>query len=68
MASLVRLRSIGQCAVDVGTVRVAHDAKMRFALLLYLAIERGKQIPRGTLAECCGRVRRRIALGIHCGI
>jgi DNA-binding SARP family transcriptional activator len=51
MASLVRLRSIGQCAVDVGTVRVAHDAKMRFALLLYLAIERGKQIPRGTLAE-----------------
>ncbi len=51
MASLVRLRSIGQCAVDVGTVRVAHDARMRFALLVYLAIERGKQIPRSTLAQ-----------------
>jgi DNA-binding SARP family transcriptional activator len=51
MASLVHLRSLGQCAVDVGVVRVAHDAKMRFALLLYLVIERGKQIPRGTLAE-----------------
>ncbi len=51
MASLVRLRSLGQCAVDVGSVRIEHDAKMRFALLLFLAIERGKPIARSALAE-----------------
>jgi DNA-binding SARP family transcriptional activator len=51
MASLVRLRSLGQCAFDVGPVRIDPDAKMRFAMLLFLAIERGKQISRGALAE-----------------
>jgi DNA-binding SARP family transcriptional activator len=51
MASLVRLRSLGQCALDVGPVRIDQDAKMRFAMLLFLAIERGKPIPRSALAE-----------------
>jgi DNA-binding SARP family transcriptional activator len=51
MASLVRLRSLGQCAFDVGPVQITHDAKMRFAMLLFLAIERGKQIPRSALAD-----------------
>src|SRR5579862_3352082 len=51
MASLVRLRSLGQCAVDVGSVRIGQDAKMRFALLLFLALERGKPIARSTIAE-----------------
>ena len=51
MASQVRLQSLGQCALDVGRVQIGPDAKMRFAMLLMLAIERGKQVPRSMIAE-----------------
>jgi DNA-binding SARP family transcriptional activator len=49
--SQIRLRILGESVIQVGETIVEPSATHLFALLLYLAIERGKLIPRGQLAS-----------------
>lgn len=48
---MISLRTLGECAIEVGDRRVGPESEHVFALLLYLAIERGKHVGRGTLVE-----------------
>ena len=47
----VRLRIIGECAIEVGDRRVTPESSHLFALLLYLCVERGRAISRSELCE-----------------
>ena len=48
---MIRLRTLGECAIEVGERRVGPEAGHVFGLLLYLCVERGKHVGRGTLVE-----------------
>lgn len=47
----MRLRTLGECVIEVGEIRIAPDSKVVFALLLYLGLERGKRVLRAPLME-----------------
>jgi DNA-binding SARP family transcriptional activator len=49
--SQIRLRILGESVIQVGETIVEPSATHLFALLLYLAVERGKLISRGQLAS-----------------
>jgi DNA-binding SARP family transcriptional activator len=49
--SQIRLRILGECVIEVGENIVEPSATHVFALLLYLAIERGKLVTRSQLAS-----------------
>jgi DNA-binding SARP family transcriptional activator len=46
---MIKLRSIGQCLIEIGNSRLGPDAELIFALLTYLIVERGRPIPRTEL-------------------
>ena len=48
---MIRLRSLGQCSIETPTARLGPEAEILFATALYLAIERGRRIPRPALAR-----------------
>ena len=50
-ALMIRLRTLGDSTIEVGTSRIGPDSTVLFALLLYLAVERGRPIPRARLRE-----------------
>src|SRR5688572_33380537 len=48
---MVRLNALGQCAIEVGEVRLGPEQPYLFAIALYLIVERGKRIPRQALVD-----------------
>ncbi|MDQ3698940.1 MAG: AAA family ATPase [Gemmatimonadota bacterium] len=46
---MVRLRTLGQCVVEIGETKFGPEAELLFALVLYLAMEGGKRTGRGVL-------------------
>ena len=48
---MIRLRSLGECVIDLGEVQVGPPSEVLFALLLYLIVERGHRVPRARLVE-----------------
>lgn len=48
---MIRLRSLGQCAIEVGGVRIVPDAGVLFATLLYLVVEGERHVLRAELSE-----------------
>ncbi|MGI9077842.1 MAG: ATP-binding protein [Gemmatimonadaceae bacterium] len=47
---MIKLKTLGQCVIEIGENRVGPDAELLFALQLYLAMDRGRRIGRGALA------------------
>src|SRR5437764_15196448 len=45
------LTTLGKSAIELGASRVLPSAARKFALLLYLAMERGRRIPRAALRD-----------------
>jgi hypothetical protein len=43
---MIRVRTLGQCLIEVDGERVRPDATVVFAVLLYLSAERGKRVER----------------------
>ena len=48
---MIKLRTLGECVIEVGGERLAPDSDALFAALLYLCTERGRRVARTTLAE-----------------
>jgi DNA-binding SARP family transcriptional activator len=48
-SSMIRVRTLGQCAIQIDTVHVGPDAEVVFAALLVLTLERGRRVARGEL-------------------
>ena len=48
---MVKLRTLGECVIEVGENRIGPDSKVVFALLLYLGLQRGKRVARATLID-----------------
>jgi DNA-binding SARP family transcriptional activator/tetratricopeptide (TPR) repeat protein len=48
---MVRIRTLGECVIEVGENRIGPDSKVVFAILLYLGLQSGKAIPRTKLIE-----------------
>src|SRR5215208_2782285 len=48
---MVRLATLGECAIEVAESRIGPDAEMSFAALLVLAFEAGRRIPRQELIQ-----------------
>ena len=63
---MIKLRTLGECVIEVGGTRLAPDADLLFATLVYLVMERGRQIGRDALARLlwpgvpCDRARHRL--------
>ena len=47
---MIRIRTLGESTITVGTREISPKARALFQLLLYLGIERGRRIPRASLA------------------
>ena len=47
---MIRIRTLGESTITVGTREISPKARALFRLLLYLGIERGRRIPRASLA------------------
>ncbi len=61
--AVIRVRTLGEAVIEVGDTVVTPAARIRFALLLYCAAERGRRLTRGLLTELLwpgvpGRVAR----------
>ena len=48
---MVRLKALGQSAIEVGDTRLGPDQPYLFAIALYMIVERGKRIPRQALVD-----------------
>jgi DNA-binding SARP family transcriptional activator len=48
---MVRLRSLGQCVIEIGETRLTPAAERMFAITLYLVLEGGRPIGRRELME-----------------
>jgi DNA-binding SARP family transcriptional activator/tetratricopeptide (TPR) repeat protein len=48
---MIKLRTLGESVIEIGAARLAPDADVLFAALVYLATERGRQHGRDSLAE-----------------
>jgi DNA-binding SARP family transcriptional activator len=48
---MIRLRSLGQCLIEIGNARLAPDSEMLFATALYLVVEHGRPVRRSELME-----------------
>jgi DNA-binding SARP family transcriptional activator len=46
---MIRVRTLGQCSIQIDTMHVGPDAEMVFASLLLLTVERGRRVGRGEL-------------------
>lgn len=49
--NVVTLRILGECTIVAGEARVTPSASHLFAVLLYLGVERGREVPKSTLFE-----------------
>jgi DNA-binding SARP family transcriptional activator len=47
----VRLHTLGQCAVETDKGRLLPSASVPFALVIYLALERGRKVPRSQILD-----------------
>lgn len=47
---MIRVRTLGECSIDVDGTTIRPGATMVFAVLLYLGVERGRRIEREQLA------------------
>ena len=48
---MIRVRALGEAVIEVGDTVITPAARIRFALLLYCAAERGRRLTRGMLSE-----------------
>lgn len=48
---MLRLRTLGECAIESDASRIGPDADVLFAIGLYLAMERGRRVARAELLE-----------------
>ncbi len=48
---MVRLKALGQSAIEVGDARIGPEQPYLFAIALYMIVERGKRIPRQALVD-----------------
>ncbi|MEX2325678.1 MAG: AAA family ATPase, partial [Gemmatimonadaceae bacterium] len=48
---MVRLKALGQSAIEVGDTRIGPEQPYLFAIALYMIVERGKRIPRQALVD-----------------
>lgn len=48
---MVTLRILGECAIEVGSTRLAPDSQVLFATLLYLTLEPGRRVSRQEMAD-----------------
>jgi DNA-binding SARP family transcriptional activator len=48
---MVHLKALGQCAIEVGEVRIGPEQPYLFAVALYLIVERGKRVSRQALVD-----------------
>ena len=48
---MVRLKALGQSAIEIGDTRIGPEQPYLFAIALYLIVERGKRIPRQALVD-----------------
>jgi DNA-binding SARP family transcriptional activator/tetratricopeptide (TPR) repeat protein len=48
---MIRLRTLGACAIQVGETTIGPEAERLFAVLLYLTTERGRRTPRRTIQD-----------------
>ena len=51
MSPVLHLRALDACVIHVGDSEIGPDAELIFALLLHLALERGKRIPRERVSD-----------------
>ncbi len=48
---MLRLRTLGSALIETDRAQITPAAEAHFALLLYLALERGRPVPRPELAD-----------------
>src|SRR4029079_16760302 len=48
---MIFVHTLGTASIDVGSCSITPTSPRKFALLLYLAAERGRRIPRSVLQE-----------------
>ncbi|MEO7648250.1 MAG: hypothetical protein ABIV11_08455, partial [Gemmatimonadaceae bacterium] len=48
---MVRLKALGQSAIEIGDVRIGPEQPYLFAIALYMIVERGKRIQRQALVD-----------------
>ena len=48
---MIHVRTLGEAVVETGEVRLTPAARVRFGLMLYCAVERGRRLPRRTVTE-----------------
>lgn len=48
---MIRLRTLGACAIQVGETTIGPEAERLFAVLLYLTTERGRRTPRRAVQD-----------------
>jgi DNA-binding SARP family transcriptional activator len=48
---MLYLRTLGESVIEVGDIHLGPNAAHPFAVLLYLAFERGRRVPRAQLQE-----------------
>jgi hypothetical protein len=49
ISAMIRVRTLGQCSIQIDTMHVGPDAEMVFASLLLLTVERGRRVGRSEL-------------------
>src|SRR5688500_6866975 len=49
--AVIRLRTLGRSRIEIGATAVGPDSELFFGFVLYLAVERGRPVPRGRLRE-----------------
>lgn len=62
---MLRLRSMGECVIEVGPTRLTPDLDVLFATSLYLILERGREVLRSELTELVWPTATRINAN-HC--
>jgi DNA-binding SARP family transcriptional activator len=48
---MIRLRSLGECVIEIGDQELTPESEIVFAFALYLIMNAGKAIPRATLTD-----------------
>jgi DNA-binding SARP family transcriptional activator len=48
---MIRLRTLGTCAIEIGNHRLTPESDVLFALLLYVASNTGRELPRTDLTQ-----------------
>ena len=52
---MIFVHTLGTASIDVGSCSINPTSPRKFALLLYLAVERGRRVPRTRIAHRQGR-------------